>query len=1149
VSELKHAEFQRAAVRLIADRLSDRKGSKRFLLADEVGLGKTIVASGVVQELVQRSRRPHVDVVYLCSNAEIAEQNRAKLDPNAGRPIRRITELAYREGRCTASADAYGASGRLRLYSFTPGTSLNGGTGLAWERRLLLYLVFRVLRHDVRAAPWREFFRCGAGPEGWMRDTRFRALSAEFHRKISTEFQRLVAEEWRKSVKVGEEQVVPAAVLADRVANHRDEPAARRLRNQLVSALRVGVQRVALDHLDPQLVILDEVQRFRSVIDDAEKPDSIAGRLFQNGAAVLILSATPYRMLSLDHEGADHYREFLATVSFLYGDRGPEEVRELEADLDKFRRRLEAGEFTRGDDPELLALKTRIERRLRNVISRTERNWYIEEKSKGVEEIKPAGAAFAVPTPEELADYVRLRRYLLDKVETTQHITEYWKSCPAPFTFMDAQYVAMNAARECRTPVPDGLVIPERELPRLSERSLRFRLLSRTVFGSPEDRWKYLWTRPTYTYYRDTFFGEADPRKMLAFSGWRFVPKAIALLASDEVEQRIRPRSRYWKDVDPGPLRFTERGSYFVFDVCFPSPALAELIDVAALGTENLSAKELLLRVEKTLAKRLTDVGVQVGEKKGPNAWEVIARLEKRRGAGTFEALETHVTRARGDITERFGDHVDAFTAWAREEGPIRISRDQLRHIAEIAAFSPAVSLLRAIWSVCPDERGTVSAPVVDLCFGALRSYFNRRPVRAIVEDTGRGRTYARAVLNYCGLAHFQAVADEYVYLAANVLQRTTPEELASHLGRVLGIGTGTPTINVTKRERGALRFHSKPRVLRSHFALAFGDDVRAEAGSPEEQSNETRKTAIREAFNSPFWPFVLATTSAGQEGLDFHLFCRDIVHWNLPSNPVDLEQREGRINRRDGLALRRSIAKDWSLERVAAFAPDASANVWRRVFDAVAADRSTSQHYKHGLYPHWVYDASGGQSERIRRHLFFYENSNDAVRYAELKERLALYRLVFGQPRQQDLLDRIQQQIASEANLTDVHKQLMRYMINLSPMREGAAHERARVEAAELLKSQASLEELIRHVEQLEEERADELKEIASHLTTLKNVVRSHVTGNPQGKRTVEDAVYALSYLRNPYDAVFDSHSGLGLEDDCKVIVKVAERISRGRA
>ncbi|HBL2662220.1 TPA: type I restriction-modification system subunit M N-terminal domain-containing protein [Enterococcus faecium] len=54
------------------------------------------------------------------------------------------------------------------------------------------------------------------------------------------------------------------------------------------------------------------------------------------------------------------------------------------------------------------------------------------------------------------------------------------------------------------------------------------------------------------------------------------------------------------------------------------------------------------------------------------------------------------------------------------------------------------------------------------------------------------------------------------------------------------------------------------------------------------------RKENIRNAFNSPMRPFVLATTSIGQEGLDFHNYCRVIMHWNLPSNPIDV----GRILR-----------------------------------------------------------------------------------------------------------------------------------------------------------------------------------------------------------------------------------------------------------
>ena len=150
-----------------------------MLLADEVGLGKTMVAQGVIQSLLTGRRRP-LTVIYLCSNAEIAEQNRKKLDPDSRKPIGRVTELAI--DRADSAAD-------LLLYSFTPGTSLKEGTGLAWEQRLLLYLLHRIYDYPVGNKPWREFFRCGAGEENWYRDTKLTALGWEFERKTSTAFQ------------------------------------------------------------------------------------------------------------------------------------------------------------------------------------------------------------------------------------------------------------------------------------------------------------------------------------------------------------------------------------------------------------------------------------------------------------------------------------------------------------------------------------------------------------------------------------------------------------------------------------------------------------------------------------------------------------------------------------------------------------------------------------------------------------------------------------------------------------------------------------------------------------------------------------------------------------------------------------------------
>ena len=52
----------------------------------------------------------------------------------------------------------------------------------------------------------------------------------------------------------------------------------------------------------------------------------------------------------------------------------------------------------------------------------------------------------------------------------------------------------------------------------------------------------------------------------------------------------------------------------------------------------------------------------------------------------------------------------------------------------------------------------------------------------------------------------------------------------------------------------------------------------------------------------------MLVTTSIGEEGLDFHPWCRTLAHWDLCSEPVALEQREGRISRFAGLSIRRTI-------------------------------------------------------------------------------------------------------------------------------------------------------------------------------------------------------------------------------------------------
>lgn len=161
----------------------------------------------------------------------------------------------------------------------------------------------------------------------------------------------------------------------------------------------------------------------------------------------------------------------------------------------------------------------------------------------------------------------------------------------------------------------------------------------------------------------------------------------------------------------------------------------------------------------------------------------------------------------------------------------------------------------------------------------------------------------------------------------------------------------------------------------------------------------------------------MLATTSIGQEGLDFHLYCRKICHWNLPSNPVDLEQREGRINRYLCLAIRQSIAQKYgNIE----FHTD----VWDEMFHA--ASEAEKQDLS-DLVPFWCLPDDGSNIVKIERIVPMYPLSKARLVYERLVKVLTLYRLTLGQPRQEELLDTIH---AAELDDTVLDK----LFINLSP-------------------------------------------------------------------------------------------------------------------
>ncbi|WP_218571788.1 helicase-related protein [Pseudomonas sp. C27(2019)] len=223
-----------------------------------------------------------------------------------------------------------------------------------------------------------------------------------------------------------------------------------------------------------------------------------------------------------------------------------------------------------------------------------------------------------------------------------------------------------------------------------------------------------------------------------------------------------------------------------------------------------------------------------------------------------------------------------------------------------------------------------------------------------------------------------------------------------------------TAQIRIDEIQKSGSSFKLNDFNTRCRFALRFGD-IR-------DDNNQAlvRADSVRDAFNSPFRPFILASTSIGQEGLDFHTWCHAVVHWNLPSNPVDLEQREGRVHRYKGHAVRKNIAEKYGLSALSAGFE--GGDPWQAIFH-IASERKSNRYSD--LVPYWIFEEG---SARIERRIPLLPYSKEVGKLKRLKQGIALYRMVFGQPRQEDLLFSLRQGGSYEsADLTD-------WLISLQP-------------------------------------------------------------------------------------------------------------------
>ena len=1079
-------DFQRRTVDYVFKRLwEDDPPAHRFLVADEVGLGKTLVARGVVAKTLEHlwDRVGRIDIVYICSNASIAHQNIRRLDvgglPHAVLPTR-LTLLPAHVRKLD--------SNKVNFVSLTPGTSLNttkSNRGGIIDERLVLWQMLKRLSHprgraaltwtrptqllrtsSSSAQPIRplpkvvpslnrnglyRLLQCGVSDKSYRWHMRWNLPSVDT----------TLAEAFLKRVLDDRKLHDDLLILCEDFANR----GSRKGQYAMVGRLRGALASVCVEALEPDLVILDEFQRFRNLLGSKTRAARLTRQIydFEYGhntpeaglkARVLLLSATPYKMLTLyGDEGEDHFSDFLRTCRFLCGE-DDEVMRGLHKAIRRYRIGLLDGQ---GGIQDLDEARRDLEARLRRFMVRTERVRVSGERNAMLEERESR-------PPVRTEDITQAR--VIDRVAAivkARDPIEYWKSAPYLLNVM-RKYRLKDRFMESRNHPPVDLATAVRDseawllqqeaverYDRITPANPRLRqLLEDTV---EQGQWKWLWMPPSLPYLEpgSPYAGDVEgSTKSLVFSSWMVVPDAIAAFCSYETNIRMlasEPELPKYSDLHRSRARLLD---FRVQDgrpaamnnllLLYPSPTLAELGDPLRLardgGGSPVPVREALERVKERIRHRFREIGVDLHKGGSRTAdqrwyWAGPALLD---GAGYPDAVNwiagvEHWLPPSPEGSDHSGlaQHVAEFRRTMTNRGALGTPPDDLIEILAVVALAgPGVCAHRAL------QRITRLLPTCQtLLSGAarvaqgLRSTFNMPESTALIRalSSQRRTRYWELVLRYALAGNLQAVLDEYAHVLEESLglmgkaDWKVAENIAKEMSAALSIRTSQVRVDDIRCTGPGAPIEVDPFNIRTRFALRFGD-LRDERGA-----SIQRAGTVRKAFNSPFRPFILASTSIGQEGLDFHTYCHAVYHWNLPRNPVDLEQREGRVHRYKGHAVRKNVAERYGLGGIQNGSA-AGLDPWKVLFQRAREDRAPDSN---DLIPYWIFEEG---SARVERRVPMLPFSQEVDQLRRLVGSLAVYRLAFGQPRQQDLVEYLRRRRAEDADALDLEQ----FRISLEP-------------------------------------------------------------------------------------------------------------------
>lgn len=970
-------DFQRETVNRVIELF--RSEHNRVLIADEVGLGKTVVARGVVAKFAELREEEHDDlvkIVYICSNQSIAKQNVRKLcvsenvcaeiDTNESRLSMQHLRIIEQEN------DSKVKKGYIQIIPLTPETSFRmaSNMGLRGERALIYVMLERMLnKSDISLIKLRR--RLYASTKGGTQEH-----EDENWKKTLDNFRKRVAKCEKDSngayprdfiEKLKSRGIIDIAKKLADGDIHRNSDS-----SECIKQLRQIFAEESASMLNPDLVIMDEFQRFKFLINGEKDSETqiLAERFLKKNTEdnnqklrILLLSATPYKLYSTAEEISesgtdDEYHEFLELIDFIF-DKKKENVRDIWSDYTSILR-----EHTVGINA-ILEFKRKAENILSKGICRTERVSVMDDGDY----ISDLDAKKSINiTTGDITSYIEFFNMLRNLGLNLRLPIDYIKSCPFLMSYLRGYQIwekiekatvgRGNHAKSIARTKGKNLWLKKsdielyRDLPKTNA---RYETLKQHAFLAHSER--YMWIPPTIPYYplSGVYKGAEviDFSKILVFSSWEMVPRMISTLISYEAE-----RLTVGHKVDGHSAKTYGKKH---------SQRLREK-PVGGKNEEKTAAFEALVDP--------ADIDWLI------SLWNPIDTLNAKMDINSIERS------IRDKIRTRLG----------------KLPIDEEEILINKVIGSPAVCIARRIGT--QDHKYKEIAKV-------FWERFNNMVGTAIVDHAYERRKddafHWQNILRYCKDGCFQAMFDEYYAVIRDDVsfesQAKQREEIIKRMIEGLSLHTASYDVDcIEGRDR-------KPDKIsmRTHYAVGFAK------GSGEESKGVERKDAIRKSFNSPLRPFVLASTSIGQEGLDFHPYCRKVFHWNLPSNPIDLEQREGRVNRYKCYAIRKNAALKYGNLHF-------SEDVWSEVFEAAQAGEKNKE--LSDLVPFWCFGKD--QKIKIERIFPMYPFSRDEIAYNRLINILSIYRLSLGQPRQEELLDYIKREWADS--------DLKKLFLNLSP-------------------------------------------------------------------------------------------------------------------